>query len=122
VTVTQGVSGSGSSDRLRRLRLLQSQCKLRFILVLVHHGISMLGGGDLGLVRVHVRGERGARHVDVRLEAGVGVVREEVPVVTGVNEHHNIVRHVELSLELLAHFHLRIVVLGGPLLHGITQG
>jgi hypothetical protein len=36
-----------------------------------------LEGGDLGLVRVQVRDEGGARRVDVGLEAFVGVVGKE---------------------------------------------
>ncbi len=44
-----------------------------------------LVGCDLGLVHAHVSGERSARHVNVRLKAGVGVVGEEVPVATGVD-------------------------------------
>jgi hypothetical protein len=72
-----------------------------------------LVGCNLGLVHAHVSGELSARHVNVRLKAGVGVVGEEVPVATGVDEQHHAIGHAELSL---------IVVLGGPLLHGITQG
>jgi hypothetical protein len=78
-------------------------------------GLAMggLGGGDLGLIRAHVRGERGARRVYVRLEAVVGVVGEEVSVATGVDAQHYAIGHAELSLELYAHVHLLVVVLGG---------
>jgi hypothetical protein len=81
-----------------------------------------LGGCDLGLVRAHVRNEGGARRVDVGLETFVGVVREEVPVATGVDARHQPVGHAKLALDLYAHVHLLVVVIGGPLLHGITQG
>jgi hypothetical protein len=81
-----------------------------------------LGGGDLGLVRVQVRDEGGARCVDVGLEAFVGVVGKEVPVTTGVDAPHHALGHAELALDLYAHVHLLVVVIGGLLLHGITQG
>jgi hypothetical protein len=54
-----------------------------------------LEGGDLGLVRVQVRDEGGARRVDVGLEAFVGVVRKEVPVSTGVDAPHHALGHAE---------------------------
>ncbi len=65
--------------------------------------VGCLGGGDLGLVRAHVCDKSGAHRVDVGLEAFIGVVREEVPVATGVDAHHQPIGHAKLELELYAH-------------------
>jgi hypothetical protein len=79
-------------------------------------------GGDLGQVNANVRGERGARRVDVRLEAGVDGAGVEVPEVTSVDAQHHAIGHAELLLELYTHIHLRAVVLVGPPSHFTAQG
>ena len=49
--------------------------------------------------------------------------RPRVPVATGTScDGHHALGHAELALDLYAHVHLLVVVIGGPLLHGITQG
>ena len=76
-----------------------------------HGGLS---GGDLGLVRAHVRGERGVGRVDVRLEGGVGgEVGDEVPAAPPEDARHERVVHaVKYALHLYAHFDLLPFVVG----------
>jgi hypothetical protein len=81
-----------------------------------------LSGGDLGLVRAHVRGERAVGRVDVRLEGWVGGdVGDEVPAAPPEDARHERVVHaVEYALHLYAYVDLLLSVVG-PRVHGFEE-